>query len=53
VKRRFGWNQVDWVEKKRGDDPVISHLHFAGTGTRFLRENGKNAVKELFERTFS
>ena len=49
----FGWNQVDWVEKKKGDDPVIRHLHFAGTGTRFLGENGKNAVKKLFERTFS
>lgn len=49
----FGWNQIDWVEKKRGDDPVITHLHFAGTGTRFLEENGKSAVKELFERTFS
>ena len=49
----FTWNQVEWVERKRGDEPVISHIHFTGTGTRFLAENGKRAVKELFERTFS
>ena len=49
----FSWNQVEWVERKRGDEPVITHIHFTGTGTRFLAENGKRAVKELFERTFS
>ena len=49
----FSWNQVEWVERKRGEEPVISHIHFTGTGTRFLAENGKRAVKELFERTFS
>jgi len=49
----FSWNQVDWSERKRGDEPVISHAHFGGTGTRFLEENGKKAIKELFERTFS
>lgn len=49
----FHWNQVDWVECKKGGEPVISHNHFAGTGTRFLEENGKKAVRELFERTFS
>ncbi len=49
----FSWNQVDWSERMRGDEPVISHTHFGGTGTRFLEENGKKAVKELFERTFS
>ncbi len=49
----FRWNQVDWSERKRGDEPVISHTHFVGTGTRFLEEDGKKAIKELFERTFS
>lgn len=49
----FNWNQVDWIECKRGDEPVISHAHFGGTGTRFLEDNGKKAVKDLFERTFS
>jgi len=49
----FTWNQVDWVECRRGNEPVISHVHFTGTGTRFLEENGKKAVAELFERTFA
>lgn len=49
----FRWNQEDWVEREKGDEPVITHLHFAGTGTRYLQENGKKAIAELFERTFS
>jgi hypothetical protein len=48
----FSWNRVDWVERKEGDEPLISHVHFAGTGTRFLEENGKKAIRELFERSF-
>ena len=32
--------------------PVISHLHFTGTGTRTLRENGKKAIDDLFRRSF-
>ncbi len=49
----FFWNQKEWVERKKGDEPAISHSHFTGTGTRFLEENGKRAVAELFERTFT
>jgi hypothetical protein len=49
----FSWNRTDWVQQKKGHEPVIGHLHFAGTGTRFLEENGKKAIQELFERTFS
>ncbi len=49
----FSWNQIDWCECKGGDEPIISHIHFAGTGSRFPEENGKKAIKELFERTFS
>jgi len=37
----FIWKQMDWVECKGGDEPVISHVHFTGTGTRFLEENGR------------
>jgi hypothetical protein len=48
----FSWNHTDWVERKKGDEPVIRCGHFAGTGTRFLEENGKKAIRELFERTF-
>lgn len=49
----FMWNKVDWVECKGEDLPVIRHEHFTGTGTRFLEENGKKAIVELFERSFA
>ena len=49
----FIWNKLEWIERKKGDEPVISHIHFTGTGTRFLEENGKKAIKELFARSFS
>lgn len=48
----FTWNQEDWIECKKGDEPVIGHVHFVGTGTRFLEDKGRKAVAELFERTF-
>jgi hypothetical protein len=49
----FTWNKLNWVKRKKADEPVISHVHFTGTGTRFLEENGKKAIKELFVRSFS
>jgi hypothetical protein len=49
----FTWSKLEWVKRKKGDEPVISHVHFTGTGTRFLEENGKKAIKELFVRSFS
>jgi hypothetical protein len=49
----FIWNKLEWIERKKGDEPVISQVHFTGTGTRFLEENGKKAIKELFARSFS
>ena len=33
--------------------PTIAHLHFAGTGTRHLGENGRKAINELFDRSFA
>ncbi|MFH1146645.1 MAG: hypothetical protein V1736_02940 [Pseudomonadota bacterium] len=48
----FTWNQVDWVEGRKGNEPVINHVRFTGTGTRFLEENAKKAIAELFERSF-
>ena len=49
----YTWNKLEWIERKKGDEPVISHLHFTGTGTRFLEENVRKAIKELFTRSFS
>lgn len=48
----FTWNKTDWAQRSADDLPVISHLHFTGTGTRFLEGNGKKAVEGLFERSF-
>ena len=45
----FRWATERWEEHP---EPVISHPHFAGTGTRFLEENGRNAIEELFQRSF-
>ena len=33
-------------------EPTITHLHFAGTGTRFLEDNGRAAIEALFRRSF-
>jgi hypothetical protein len=49
----YSWNELDWIERKKGDEPVIDQIHFTGTGTRLLEENGKQAIKELFDRSFS
>jgi hypothetical protein len=31
---------------------VITHPHFTGTGTRFLEDNSRTAIEELFARSF-
>ena len=49
----FNWNQLDWTECTAKTEPVIGHIHFTGTGTRFLEDNGRKAVAELFERSFA
>jgi hypothetical protein len=43
------WNGDSWVD---AGQPVIRQPLFCGTGTRFLEENGRNAIKALFDRTF-
>lgn len=45
----FKWEKTEWVAVEK---PVITHRQFTGTGTRFLEENGKKALEELFERSF-
>lgn len=42
------WNGTTWEPYV----PTITHPHFAGTGTRFLRDNGAKAIDELFARSF-
>jgi hypothetical protein len=42
------WTGTAWEPH----EPTITHPHFAGTGTRFLRDNGKTAIEQLFARSF-
>lgn len=46
----FVWEKDAW---KQVTDPVVEHVHFAATGTRFLEANGRQAIQELFSRSFS
>jgi hypothetical protein len=43
------WTGESWELDKQ---PVITHHHFTGTGTRFLQDNGRKAIDELFARSF-
>ncbi len=45
----FHWVDSSWTTEPA---PVITHAHFAGTGTRFLEANGRKAVDDLFDRSF-
>jgi hypothetical protein len=49
----FVWDEKEWNKCYEGDEPVINHIHFAGTGTRYLEDNGRKAVVGLFERSFA
>ena len=44
------WTGEAW---ELGPDPVITHPHFTGTGTRYLGDNRRNAINELFDRSFA
>jgi len=46
------WTGDDWQTLDGSAMPVITHMHFTGTGTRTLRENGKKAIDNLFRRSF-
>ena len=51
-----GWFMWDgehdtWIRRDGADAPVITHTHITGTGTRFLKANGEQAITELFQRS--
>lgn len=46
----YKWNKEQWIET---ETPEITENHFCGTGTRYLEENGKKAIEELFAKSFS
>ena len=45
----FRWTGEQWEATR---DPVIGESYFCGTGTRFLKDNGRGAIVGLFARTF-
>ena len=48
----FSWTGDHWAPAGAGQ-PVITHPHFTGTGTRTLHENGARAIEALFDRSFT
>ncbi|MCD6584145.1 MAG: hypothetical protein J7K96_00105 [Desulfobacteraceae bacterium] len=44
----FSWEDSQWVEST----PVITSETFAGTGTRNLSDDGRQALRDLFIRSF-
>lgn len=45
----FAWKDGEWVAAA---EPVITRTRFCGTGTRFLSDDGRAAIRGLFERSF-
>jgi hypothetical protein len=50
---RDGWFRWAGDRWESAADPVIAHTEFSGTGTRFLAENGRAAIEQLFARSFT
>ena len=48
----FAWTGDLWTSVGQ-NEPVITHPHFTGTGTRTLSENGARAIETLFDRSFA
>ncbi len=44
VWKQSGWDQVPGT-------PAIREAHFAGVGSRFLKDSGRKAIEELFRKT--
>jgi hypothetical protein len=47
----FKWSGSAWDAVGRAH-PMITHVHFTGTGTRRLQPNGQRAIAELYDRSF-
>lgn len=48
----FEWTADDWAPADGTKAPVITHPHFTGTGTRHITAAGKQAIEDLFTRSF-
>jgi len=49
----FTWNGEEWEKRSSTSGPLITHVHFTGTGTRKLQANGQKAIDDLFTRSFA
>jgi hypothetical protein len=47
------WTGASWAKCGPTEQPVITHPHFTGTGTRTLKANGDKAIESLFARSFT
>lgn len=48
----FRWTGEAWEAATGDAQPVITHPHFTGTGTRHVTDAGKQAIEDLFARSF-
>ena len=46
----FLWEDNQWVTVAQ---PAITETHFAGLGTRYLQDNGKKAIADLYKASLS
>ena len=50
AKSWYRWAGQDFAAVS---EPMVSHPHFCGTGTRLLSDDGRAAIDSLFERSFT
>ncbi|MBA3270629.1 MAG: hypothetical protein H0T71_08950 [Acidobacteria bacterium] len=48
----FRWSGDEWETAGGASKPAITHPHFTGTGTRHVTDAGKQAIDDLFTRSF-
>ena len=51
-QEKDGWFRWNGDAFEKTSDHVIQHRHFTGTGTRFVKDNGRAAIQGLFARSF-
>jgi hypothetical protein len=56
-QERAGWFEWDgeastWRERTGSQEPVITHVHFTGTGTRTVNAAARKAIEGLLARSF-
>lgn len=51
-QERDGWFRWTGQRFENAGAPVIEQAYFTGTGTRFVADNGRAAIDDLFARTF-